>query len=280
MREWFYQIQHLFFPRDTLSLFPDSEWKAAGGGGCGGNVEWGRMWWTHLTRANRGAIKESAQPERQGLTFIEVDVYCSSCCTCQEGIKDLFVVWGKLEKSKMLKYQSKTQTNLDTTQCYICNSNLKYFLWHACIFQSWHISPNYGPKSSNLLIMWLQTVNRLPDSNSMFSSLWLTDDTGMRFLCRHLPLPWGRSLFLPPPTSFLSIIVSLDRMKSCFASGYCATGIWELFFLVWIAQSRCQRSAAERPPYNSLEINSSRDFRGTRKARYEEEMVFMVWHVE
>lgn len=70
------------------------------------------------------------------------------------------------------------------------------------------------------------------------------------------------SLLLSLPLSSLSIIVSLDRMKSCFDSGYCATGIWELFFLVWIAQSRCQRSAAERPPYNSLEINSSRDFRG------------------
>lgn len=99
VREWYYQIQHLFFPRDTLSLFPDSEWKVVGGGLWSG----GRMWWTHLTRANRGAIKESAQPERQGLTFIEVDVYCSSCCTCQEGIKDFFVMWSKLEKSKMLK---------------------------------------------------------------------------------------------------------------------------------------------------------------------------------
>lgn len=116
--------------------------------------------------------------------------------------------------------------------------------------------------------MWLPTVNRLPDSNSIFSSLWLTDDTGMWFLSRNLPLPWSQSLSFPPslplslPLSSLSIIVSLDRMKSCFDSGYCATGIWELFFLVWIAQSCCQPSAAERPPHSSLEINSSRNFRG------------------
>lgn len=106
--------------------------------GCRGRtVEWGRMRWTHLTRANRGAIKESAQPERQGLTFTEVDVYCSGCCTCQQGIEGFFVMWSKLEKSKMLKYQSKTWTNPDTIQCYICKSNLKYFLRYACIFQSW-----------------------------------------------------------------------------------------------------------------------------------------------
>lgn len=110
--------------------------------------------------------------------------------------------------------------------------------------------------------MWLQTVNRLPYSNSIFSSLWW-----YRYaISLQTPSSSLEPVFLslPPslPLSFLSIIVSLDRMKSCFDSGYCATGIWELFFLGWIAQSRCQRSAAEQPPYNSLEINSSRDFRG------------------
>lgn len=85
--------------------------EGCGGWGGRGNVEWGRMWWTHLTRANRGAIKESAQPERQGLTFIEVDVYCSSCCTCQEGIKDFLLCGASWKSLKCLN----TGQNLEQT---------------------------------------------------------------------------------------------------------------------------------------------------------------------
>ena len=92
------------------------------------------------------------------------------------------------------------------------------------------------------------------------------------------------SFLTPRPSS----LISLGREKLCFDSGHCATGIWEFFFffffsgLDWLdsvtALSCCQACAVnERPPPSSLEINFSQGLAG---ARYEEETVFMVRHVE
>lgn len=153
VQRWYDQIQHLFFPQDPLRLFPDSEWKVVGGVG----VRVGVVRRTRLTRANKGAIKESAQPERQGLTFIEVDVYCSSCRTCQEGIKDFFVVQSELEKSKILKYHPKSWIKPCTIQWFM-QTQIKdlstFYLLAVCAQLSWlalsvqTVGPNSKSSSS------------------------------------------------------------------------------------------------------------------------------------
>lgn len=85
---------------------------------------------------------------------------------------------------------------------------------------------------------------------TFFSTHWLTDDEGMWSLCSILPHPLSQ-----PGISVIS------PGRDC---GYCATGIWELFFLVWICSALSLFSSAAkplqqtRPPRSSLEINSSR----------------------
>lgn len=59
----------------------------------------------------------------------------------------------------------------------------------------------------------------------------------MRALCSILP---------HPPSQPNISIISLGRKKQRFDSGYCATGIWELFFLVWIGSALSLLSPAAK----------------------------------
>lgn len=139
-------------------------------------------------------------------------------------------------------------------------------------FQIGLISTNssLNPKNSSQCDFF--AVNRLPEISCMFSTHRLTDDEGMWSLHSILPHP-------PPVISHLSG----QREALLWFWPLCHWNLGVIFpGLDWLdsvtALSCCQACAVnERPPPSSLEINFSQEL---TVPRYEEETVFMVWHVE
>ena len=135
--------------------------------------------------------------------------------------------------------------------------------------------------------MWLPPVNRLPDSNSIFSSLWLTDDSGMQFLCRNFPLPWSQS---PSPSLSLSFLLSPPSPLPHSPSSSLWTG-WRAALILAIVLLEFESyfswsgpldpaanplQQTEWPPHSSLEINSSQDLRGP--ARPDMKRRWYLWY--